>query len=81
MDILSSGNLLKVFMSNTPIWGWVVTADTEDTLVHVVPLSDDYPHRLHYDCPCIVWQDPEDDTVIHSAYDGRERYEQGRRVH
>lgn len=66
---------------SAPLWGWVVFAHPEDHRLHVLPGLDIAAHYLEPACACGPALD-EDGFLVHNAFDGRERYEQGRaRMH
>lgn len=58
-----------------PPWGWAVNTPPGMN-VQLVPTWDWRPHYASQECPCRPVLD-EDGLLVHNAFDGRERYEQG----
>lgn len=60
-------------INTDPSAGWWTTRTSPP---NIIPALDVYPHKFGTECPCQPVDDGE--IVTHRAFDGRERYEEGR---
>lgn len=62
------------------MWSILTTKTSDGDVFHVVPDDDVRAHSLSMDCSCRPKVDEEElNVVVHSSFDERELFEEGRR--
>lgn len=59
---------------------WAIVRILGDSEEHIIPLEDLRDHDCSGECWCKPEEDDEDPLWVHKSMDGREAFEEGRRM-